>query len=672
MEGAWASLFTDIVVIFLLSVFLLLVLYRIKIPSVVGFLIAGIIVGPAGLSLVHNQNSIQFFAELGVIFLLFTIGLEFSINHILKSKRFVLIGGAVQVFSTIICCMVLMGISGWDFNHSLFVGMLVSLSSTAIVMKVLSDKREVESPHGKAALGILIFQDLIVIPMMMITPVLAGVTSDSPSAFKLLFGGIAIIVIVYVSSRYIIPYLLLYAARLRNREMFLFIIIGTCLLVAYLTSEIGLSMALGAFLAGLIISESEYAMHAMYNVIPFRDMFAAFFFISIGMFFDLSYLLAHPTEVAALVLIIIVLKYGTGTLAALASGLPVHSSVLTGISLCQIGEFSFILATTGSSLGILAADQFQLFLDVSVVTMGVAPLLISLSRTLSPHLSAPLMKIVPDRAVPVEEPGKGELRDHIIIIGYGLNGRNVARSARTAGVPYRIIEINPDTVQEERRKGELIMYGDAAQPEVLVKAGIHTARVLVVVVNDPFATQQAVRVSRETNPGLYIIARTRFVGEVANLIDLGADEVIPEEFETSIEIFTRILNRYLIPEDEIERLVTDIRSGGYQMLRSVSTSSTPFENLRELVPDIDMKSIRITDISPWTGKNLAESQLRSRFHVSVVAIRRGTRMIINPGGDEVIRGSDILMIIGRPDDIRTAFPPGPGKIRENLSQERTN
>ncbi|MDD1728972.1 MAG: cation:proton antiporter [Methanospirillum sp.] len=655
MEGIYTSFFTDIVVIFLLSVFLLLALYRIRIPSVVGFLLTGIIVGPSGFGLIHNMDSIEFFAEFGVIFLLFTIGLEFSITHILRSRQFVLVGGAVQVFSTILLTSAFMKIAGWDMAHAIFAGMLVSLSSTAIVMKVLADRQEVSSPHGQAALGILIFQDLIVIPMMMVTPILAGNTTDSPSVVKLILGGILIIVVVYLSSRYVIPYLLHYAARLRNREMFLFIVIGTCLLIAYLTSAIGLSMALGAFLAGLIISESEYSMHAMYNMIPFRDIFSAFFFISIGMIFDLSYLVAHPIEVAGLVIIIIVLKYGTGTLAAILSGLPARSSVLTGLSLCQIGEFSFILATTGSTLGILASDQFQLFLDVSVVTMGLAPLLISLSTQVSPHLSAPLMRFVPDHIFPPDMSPIKEMKDHIIIVGFGLNGKNVAKSAKAAGVPYQIIEMNPDTVRKMRKRGESILYGDAAQPDVLIRAGIEHARILVVVVNDPFATQQTVRIARETNPGVYIIARTRFVGEVATLVDLGADDVIPEEFETSIEIFTRILNKYLIPEDEIARLIREIRAGGYQMLRSISTTPATFDDLRDLVPDIDMRSIRILETSPWTGKNLAESQLRSRFHVSVVAIRRGNRMIINPGGDETIQGSDILMIIGRPDDIGTAF-----------------
>jgi CPA2 family monovalent cation:H+ antiporter-2 len=657
MEGTYATLFTDIVVIFLLSVLLLLILYRVKIPSVVGFLITGIIVGPAGLGIIQNQDSIDFFAELGVIFLLFTIGLEFSISHILKSRQFVLIGGSIQVFSTILVCTGLMAIAGWDLKQAVFIGMLISLSSTAIVMKVLADRGLVDSPHGRAALGILIFQDLIVIPMMMVTPILAGDKTETPSLITLVLGGILIIAVVFLSSRYVIPHLLHYAARLKNREMFLFVVIGTCLLIAYLTSSIGLSMALGAFLAGLIISESEYSMYAMYNMIPFRDMFSAFFFISIGMIFDISYFLSHPAAVAALVIAIILVKYATGTVAAVASGLSARSSVLTSLCLCQVGEFAFILATTGVQEGILPPDMFQIFLDVSIVTMGLAPLLIGMSARVSPGLSAPLYRFIPDRACDIEPGEIEQIRDHIVIVGYGLNGRNVARSARAAGVPYRIIDMNPDTVRDERKKGEAIMYGDAVQPGVLEKAGICTARVLVVVVNDPFATQQTVRLGRILNPGLYIIARTRFVGEVATLLELGADEVIPEEFETSIEIFTRILHKYLIPEDEIERLIREIRSGGYQMLRSISSSPVAFDYLGNLIPDIDTKTIRVSESSPLIGHSLIESQLRTRFHVTVIAVRRGKRIIINPAGEERIQFSDVLMVIGRPDDILTAFPP---------------
>jgi len=654
MEGQLATLFTGIVVVFLIAVLLLIILYRVKIPSVVAFLIAGFLTGPSGLGLITNEESISFFAELGVIFLLFTIGLEFSVSRILKSRRYVLIGGLVQVLSTILIWTALMQITGMDLAHAFFWGMLISLSSTAIVMKVLADRMEVDSPHGRAPLGILIFQDLIVIPMVMITPVLAGTTDTDISLARLLIGSFVIIAVVYISARYVVPALLLHAARLKNREMFLFIVMGTCLIVAYLTSEFGLSMALGAFLAGIIISESEYSTHAMSSILPFRDLFTSFFFISIGMIFNLQFFVHNPVIIAELVLLVIGIKYATGTLASLLAGLAPRACVMTGISLAQVGEFSFVLATTGTSLGFFAQDSFQLFLDVSIVTMGVAPLLMGISGKIAPPLSSPLCRIIPDRS-PADEPEGQDLADHIIIVGYGLNGKNVARSADIAGVPYRIIEMNPDTVREEKAKGKQIMFGDAAQGEVLKKAGIAKARVLVFVVNDPFGTQQIVQTARMLNPAVHIIVRTRYMGEVATLMELGADEVIPEEFETAVEIFTRILYTYLIPTSEIERLVSEIRAGGYQMLRSINTPSYSFDDLRVLVPDVEIRTIRIAEDSQYAGKMLKETMIRSTYQVSIVAIRRGQQMTVSPGGDEVLCVGDLVMVLGSPDNIIRAF-----------------
>ena len=648
------SLFTGIVVVFLIGVFLLIILYRVKIPSVVAFLLAGLIVGPSGLALITDKDSIRFFAELGVIFLLFTIGLEFSISHILKDKRFVLIGGTVQVASTILIWTLLMKAGGMDSAHAFFWGMLISLSSTAIVMKVLADRMEVDSPHGRATLGILIFQDLIVIPMVMVTPVLAGSSDNDVSLVKMLFGGFLIIIVVYLSARHIMPALLHHAARLKNREMFLFIVVGCCLLIALLTSEFGLSMALGAFLAGLIISESEYSTLAMYNILPFRDLFTSFFFVSIGMIFNVQYFLNHPFLIAELVILVILIKYATGILAAALSGLAPRACVMTGISLSQVGEFSFVLATTAFTLGFFAENDFQLFLDISVVTMGFAPILIGLSGKLAPPLSSPLRRIISkDNNDEISE-DLGP-KDHIIIVGYGLNGKNVSRSADIAGVPYRIIEMNPDTVREERKKGKPIIFGDAAQTEVLIKAGIGRARVLVIVVNDPFGTRQIVQMARMLNKTIHIIVRTRYMGEVSRLINLGADEVIPEEYETAVEIFTRILYTYLIPSDEIERLVGEIRSKGYQMLRSVNMPSYTFEDLKVLVPDIEIRTIRITDKSPYSGKMLKETMIRSMYHVSIVAIRRGMEMHVNPGGVELITEGDLVMVLGKPEDIIVAF-----------------
>ncbi len=648
---------SDLLIIFLLAIAVLIVTYRFKIPSVVGFLLTGIILGPGGLSLITDSTSIAFFAEIGIIFLLFTIGLEFSFEHLLKSSRFVILGGALQVFSTIILASGIAIVLGADYTTAVFVGMLLSLSSTAIVMRLLQEHGEVDSPHGRASLGILIFQDLIIIPMMLILPVLAGNTDNqTPSLLIMFIGGCVIIVLVYVLSRYIIPALLTYAANLKSREMFIFIVVGTCLAITYLTNAIGLSLALGAFLAGLIISESEYSTHAMYNVLPFRDIFTSFFFISVGMLFSTGYLLAHPAEVILLTIGAIGIKIITGTLATVLLGLAPRASVITGFSLAQIGEFSFILATTGLAAGLLMEKEFNTFMTVSICTMAVTPLMILLSHRVAPVVAPWLSCLVridkTSEKMVHEDP---DLCNHIIIVGFGLSGHHIARTAKAAGIPYIILETNPETVRRENERGQPIIFGDAGQTEVLVKAGADCARVLVIVINDPYAIQQIIQVARDLNEGLYIIVRTRYTLEVKSLLEFGADEVIAEEFETSVEIFSRILQKYLLPADDIDDMVNDIRADGYQMLRSLQTQDITFDDLRRHIPNVNIESIRIGSNSEYVGKTLIDMNIRSRFGVSVVAIKKGIHTKLNPGGDLVLDDGDILVVIGYPKQIRKAF-----------------
>lgn len=651
------SIISDLLIIFILAIAVLIVTYRFKIPSVVGFLLTGIIFGPGGLSLITDSASIAFFAEIGIIFLLFTIGLEFSFEHLLKFSKFVVIGGALQVFFTITLAFLIAIALGVDYTTAVFVGMLLSLSSTAIVMRLLQEHGEVVSPHGRASLGILIFQDLIIIPMMLVIPVLAGGNGDqTPSLFTMLIGGCVIIGIVFVLSRYLIPALLTYAATLKSREMFIFIVVGTCLAITYLTDAIGLSLALGAFLAGLIISESDYSTHAMYNILPFRDIFTSFFFISVGMLFSTSYLVAHPAEILLLTIGAICIKIITGTSAVLLLGLAPRQSIITGFSLAQIGEFSFIMATTGLAAGLLMEQEFNAFITVSICTMAATPFMIYLSYKVAPRVAPRLSCFARvDKALDKTICEDPQLSDHIIIAGFGLSGHHIAKTAKVADIPYIILETNPDTVRREQERDQPIIFGDACQEEILKKAGADCARVLVIVINDPYAIQQIVKVARALSKEIYIIVRTRYTGEVKNLYEIGADEVIAEEFETSVEIFSRILHKYLIPGDDINDMITDIRADGYQMLRSFKKPVLTFDDLKRNIPDVHIESIRIESDSPYAGKSIADMNIRSRFGVSIVAVKKGIQTMLNPDGNLVVENDDILVVIGYPRQIHAAF-----------------
>jgi len=641
----------DILIILALSMVVLFICHRLKVPAVVGFLITGIFAGPHGLGLITADKEVQVLAEIGVVMLLFTIGIEFSLKDLVRIKRAVLMGGTLQVLMTLAATFLFSRYFGFGLGESVFAGFLVALSSTAIVMKLMQDRAEIYSPHGQTILGILIYQDIIIVPMILITPFLAGKAGTIGTSLPLLLAkAIGIIVLVILSAEYIVPKIMYHIARTRIRELFLLSIVVMCLAVAWLTHSMKLSLALGAFLAGLIISESEYSHQALSNILPFRDLFTSFFFISIGMLLDTHFLFIKPGLVFVLFLGVLVAKAILGMAAAFLLGLPMRTAVLVGLGLCQVGEFSFILSEEGVKYGLIGGDFYQLFLAVSILTMAATPFIIMFGQRIAEALMRlPLPKKMKSGLYPLQgltrAGDKVTMKDHLIIVGFGLNGRNVARAARLAGVSYLIIEMNPETVRIEKKKGEPIYYGDAGQEAVLKHANIKEARIVVLVISDPAAARRIALVTHRLNPEVHIIARTRFLQEMEPLYQLGVNEVIPEEFETSVEIFSRVLSRYLIPRDEIERFVNDVRSEGYEMFRRLPGDPSAFCDLQSYIPDVQINTIRVEAGSPFAGKTLSEVELRKKYGVTLLAIRRGIEVLSNPKADTRIEVDDILVVL---------------------------
>jgi CPA2 family monovalent cation:H+ antiporter-2 len=648
-------LLSDVVIIFGLSMVVLFVCHRLHIPTIVGFLCTGVLAGPHGLGIIEGVHDIELLAEVGVVLLLFTIGIEFSLASLLHIKKAVLLGGSLQVVFTIGLVMVCTKLIGYSMGEATFIGCLLALSSTAIVLKLLQERAEIDSPHGRTALAILIFQDLIVVPMMLVTPLLSGKAEGTAwSMLWPMLKGLGIVAMALISARWMVPQVLYQIARTRSRELFLLSVVVMCFAVAWLTSSVGLSLALGAFLAGLIISESEYSHQALGNVLPFRDVFTSFFFVSVGMLLDVGALLQHPGQIALIAGGILLLKGLVVVGATVVLGFPLRTAIISGLALCQVGEFAFVLAKAGQPFGLLAGATYQFFLAASILTMAAAPFIMALAPRLADlvlrlrwptRLKAGLYPMPGMQGAEHQTP----LHDHLLIIGYGINGRNVARAARIAGIPYRIIEMNPDTVRSERTQGEPIDYGDATQEAVLEHAGIHTARVVVVAISDPAATRNIVGHIRRIRPAVYIIARTRYLREVPSLYALGANEVIPEEFETSVEIFTRVLMKYLVPQDEIEKFVAEVRADGYEMFRSLARVPTSFADLHLTLADVDIRTFRVDDDSPLVGKTLADIALRRQYGVTLVAIRRSDGVLSNPGGDTELQAHDILVLLGTPE-----------------------
>lgn len=561
----------SIVILFALAVVVVFISKRLRFPAMIGYLVTGVLAGPHGLGLVTNLHDIEVLAEIGIILLLFSIGIEFSLQKLMRIKLLVFEGGFFQVAVSVVVIYLISGWFGVSGSEAWFLGMLVALSSTALVLKVIQDNGTVDSPRGRTSLAMLIFQDLAIVPMILFLPMLAGTGSGSfADVMWLVLKMVAVVVVLFVGARKIVPYSLHQIARTQSNDLFLLTLIVIAFAVAWVTSLAGLSLALGAFMAGLIISESEFDEHALGNILPFISVFTSFFFISVGMMLDVSFLIANFPMVLLVTFIVLVVKTLAGSIPVVLLGFPLRVAVMTGLTISQIGEFSFILSKMGMKEGLLSAGNYQLFLSVSVLTMAVTPLLILKAHTLAGYvLKLPWprqlkngLKHQPD-ADDVDQPS-----DHLIIIGYGINGHNVAQAARQASIPFRIIEMNPETVKQESAKGVPIAFGDATQPGVLTHAGVMSARVLVVTIAHPNGIRIITNLARRMNPHLHIIIRTRFIADIKPLLQSGANEVIPEEFETSIEIFSRVLAHFDVEHERINELVRDIRADSYQILRN--------------------------------------------------------------------------------------------------------
>jgi CPA2 family monovalent cation:H+ antiporter-2 len=635
-------------IIFVASAVAVFLLHKLNMPSLVGFLVAGIIIGPYGIGLIQDTHEVETMAEIGVVLLLFTIGIEFSMTRLMRMKKAVIGGGGAQVVLTIAVSAAAAYLAAGSIHRSIFFGFLIALSSTAIVLKMLAEKGEMDSPHGRVMVGILIFQDLCVVPLVLLTPALSGEGLNLLDIAVKMGKAAFIISAVLLGARWIVPAMLHQVVGTRSRELFIITIILICLGIALLTSKFGLSLALGAFLAGLVISESEYAHQATADILPFKESFIGLFFVSVGMLMNFSYMTTNCLKIAISVGAIFGIKTLTGILAAVAVGNPLRSSIHAGLGLAQIGEFSFVLAVAGKSSGIITEEFYQIFLSSSVVTMTMTPFVMKAAPSVAGWIvSRDLLKRA-GRLKKVSE-GQGHPRkrqDHVIIIGFGLNGRNLARVLKEAEVPYVVLEVNNDTVREMKKKGEPIYYGDATSAEVLHKLSLDKAKLLVVAISDPASARKIVSVAKHENPAIYLIVRTRYVAEVEDLRALGANEVIPEEFETSIEIFTRVLNQYRFPRSVAADMVERIRSGSYTALRSIDVPKSHLFDKCEWLPEIELDGFRIPDGSHMTGQSIGVLQVRNKTGVTIIACRRGAEIHANPEPGFVFLEGDIILFTG--------------------------
>ena len=624
-------------------------------PSIIGFLITGVLIGPYGFSLVNAVEEVEILSEIGVILLVFVIGMELSIKQLISIKKTVFIGGSFQVGVTVLVAAFVYYYIGNSWIEAVFVGFLFSLSSTAIVLKTLQDRQEISSAHARNALAILIFQDIIVVPMMLITPLMAGESSNIwLSISSLVIKTLIVLIITFVSARYIVPKLMHAVAKTNSKELFLLVTITLCFAVAFLTSEAGLSLALGAFIAGLIVSESEYSHQATSIILPFRELFTSFFFVSVGMLLDLSFFIKHIWVILLLVFVVFIVKSIIASLAVAILKYPPRTIILTGLSLFQVGEFAFILSKVGIDNQLLDVATNQYFLSISIVSMLLTPFVIIFSDSIANKLVGVSEKLgiqsnlldLNNNQITIND----DLENHLIIIGYGVNGSNLAKAATTSNIPFIVIEFDAEIVKRERAKGLPIIFGDATHDHILEAVQIHKARASVVAISDNQATKKVVKNVRNHSDSLYLVVRTRFVKEISELFALGADEVIPEEFETSVQIFTHVLHNFLVPEDDIDQIVEKVRADNYQLFKGELKKPTVFKPNN--LADFNITCVSMSaDSNQFLGKPLKELNLRIEFGINILGIKRKEMLMQNIQPDDVLLQGDRVYIQGKQSNI---------------------
>ncbi len=549
-------LLTDVVLVLGSAFVSSLIAHYLRIPNIIGFIVAGALIGPYGLHLIKAKEAVHFLAELGVVLLLFTIGLEFSPAHLAKLRRIALLGGSLQIVTTLLISgiFVYFAFKG-SIPFAFFVGAYVALSSTAIVLTLLQERGELETPYGRASLGILLFQDMAIVPLMLLIPLLAGKHKADVGLLLILLKTFLLLGGAYVISRWVLGFFMDIIARTRNRELFLLATLTFCLAIAWAAYLAGLSLSLGAFLAGFILARSPYSHQATANILPFKDLLICIFFVSVGMFFDIRFFISEIPVILGAGLTIFILKSSIifGILRFILR-YPLHVAFLVGVSLFQIGEFSFVLAQEALKFELIDLSIFQLLSSISILTMLLTPLVIALARRRLPM------------AVEDKEEHKA-LENHLIIVGLGVAGKALRTAARRVGIPYVIIEMNPDTVRKEKAKGEPVVFGDATYEYILRQAGIEKAKILAITIPHSDSAKMIVSAAKHIRPDIYTLVRTRYVADMYRLLELGADDVVPEEFVAALSMFARVLRLYLVPEEDIRRYLEEFANKHYALFR---------------------------------------------------------------------------------------------------------
>jgi CPA2 family monovalent cation:H+ antiporter-2 len=628
---------------------------RLRQPVLVGYLLAGIAIGPHGLGWIHDKAIIQQLSDFGVILLMFALGVEFSLAQFRPLRSLVLVGGGAFILACVGLAAVVFKLAGVPWSQGVLFGCMAALSSTIIVMRVLIDKHAVDSVHGKTMLGWLILQDLAVVPMLVSLPYLEpGMAIHGLGLAIALAKVLAFLAVMYLAGARIFPKLLDRLARMRQKELFFLGVIALCLGTAALSAWCGLSLALGAFLAGLAIGQSDEHHQVLAEVLPIRDLFVTLFFVSIGMLLDPAFMARHALALVALVLAIVVGKTVLGTGIALAMRLSPRASLLIGLGLAQIGEFSFVLAKEGRSLGLIGASQFSLALAAALATMLLTPVLM---RAAGP-LSAFAARFYRGRRALLEaDTEEGAMRDHVIIVGYGRVGQQLGKILHAQQVPFLVVDLDRTLLRNLKARGYHTLFGDGAMREVLDHAGLAGARLLVVALPDPSAARLVVGQACKARPGLEVIAIAQRRVDARAFEALGAAEVVQADFEAGVALMRAALVRLgwppVIIHGYLARLRQRLSIDPFEELEAPEAAR--LEDLTRPPPGCEAAWLNVTDACGLAGQGLEASGLRRKTGLTVLALRRGQRHILNPGARHVLMAGDALLVLGTPEQLQAAL-----------------
>lgn len=642
------QLLLELALLFALCVGVAVTFHRLRLPPIVGFLVAGVLVGPHAIALVQHEEMVRELAEVGIVVMLFAVGLEVPLRQLRRLRRAILVGGSVQIAGTVLVTAVICWFIGMSWPAAVFLGFLLSLSSTAASSKMLIDHGELSAPHGRTVLGIAVAQDLAVVPMILLIPLLASmngpqvvgasIVDASPSPLMALanFGLLALVVVV---AKLLVKPLVTLVCATRNRELFVLFLATWCLGLAAVTAHLGMSLALGAFLAGILLADSDHHSQAVAEVEPFRDAFASLFFVSIGMLFNWRTIVDAPGTVTAIVVAVVGGKALLIALAAQVLGQPFWVRIRAALTLAQVGEFSFVLVQLGNRSNLLPASAEALFVVAAVVSIAATPLLYVFGRRLA--LRARNSSVV--LATPVSDKDR---ENDAILVGYGPTGRVVAAGLEAAGISYVVAEMNSATVRSERERGVPIVLADATRVSVLNKLGLAKAQLVVLAINDATATRRIAQLVSQHAPQAHILARAAYNNEVVPLMRSGAHEVVPQELEASVEILVRVLRRFLVADDEIGRQVRSVRADAGRVDRALSVPPAEASDIADFVPGLGFSVRRVAAGSAVAGRALKDSGVRRHTACTVVAVRRADKNLLVIDQDTVLEPGDTVVVIG--------------------------